>query len=129
VYGVIRPDGCAAILWRDAEQKVTAAAALKITARDLLALKVVDEIVAEPVGGAHTDLEAASRMVEQARLTNLDQLAALSSTERRERRHHKFRRIGDVGLETAPGATAPDRSTDFRTKTEGRSGPVEALYD
>lgn len=110
-------------------QKVAAAAALKITARDLLALKVVDEIVPEPVGGAHTDLEAASRMVEQALRTNLDQVAALSSTERLERRYHKFRRMGDVGLETTPVATAPDRSTGFPAKTEGYMGPVEALGD
>ena len=55
IYSVIPPEGCAAILWRDAARKVEAAEALKITAPDLLALGVIDEIVKEPIGGAHTD--------------------------------------------------------------------------
>ncbi len=129
VYSVIPPEGCAAILWRDAEQKRTAAAALKITARDLLTLKVVDEIVPEPVGGAHTDLEAASRMVEQALRINLDQVAGVSPTDRLEQRYQKFRRMGDVGLEATPATPAADQSREASTETGGRAGQVEAPGD
>ena len=130
VYSVIPPEGCAAILWRDAEQKMAAAAALKITARDLLALQVVDEIVPEPLGGAHADLEAASRMVEQALRINLDQVAALSPEDRLERRYQKFRRMGDVGLDSTPDPPAvADRPTESLAETESGSGPVEAPSD
>lgn len=129
VYSVIPPEGCAAILWRDAEQKMTAAEALKITARDLLSLKVVDEIVPEPIGGAHTDLEAASRMVEQALRTNLGQVGGLSTTDRLEQRYQKFRRMGDVGLETIPATPGADSATDPPAETESTSEPVEAPSD
>ena len=129
VYSVIPPEGCAAILWRDADQKVAAAKALKITARDLLSLKGVDEIVPEPIGGAHTDVEAASRMVEKALRANLDQVAALSPDERLERRYDKFRRMGDVGLGTTSVATATGHSTGFPVETTGRSSQPEAPGD
>ena len=129
VYSVIPPEGCAAILWRDAEQKMAAAEALKITARDLLDLHVVDEVVPEPVGGAHTDLEAASRLVEQALRVNLDQVAALSPGERLERRYQKFRRMGDVGIEVTPAPRAADPPAESPVETEHRSGPAEAPGD
>ena len=64
IYSVIPPEGCAAILWRDPAKKVEAAAALKLTAPDLLAVGIIDEIVPEPVGGAHTDPAAAARLVD-----------------------------------------------------------------
>src|SRR5580765_8448571 len=64
VYSVIPPEGCAAILWRDAQKKVEAAEALKITAPDLLALGIIDEIVKEPVGGAHQDYAAAAQLLD-----------------------------------------------------------------
>ena len=130
VYSVIPPEGCAAILWRDAEKKMAAAAALKITARDLLALQVVDEIVPEPLGGAHADLEAASRMVEQALRINLDQVASLSPADRLEQRYHKFRRMGEVGLDTAPDPpAAADPPTESLAEAESGSGPVQAPSD
>ena len=66
VYSVIPPEGCAAILWRDANRKVEAAAALKITAPDMLALGLIDAIIPEPAGGAHNDYEAATALVDQA---------------------------------------------------------------
>src|SRR2546428_4339098 len=64
IYSVIPPEGCAAILWRDASKKVEAAAALKLTAPDLLKAGIIDEIVPEPVGGAHTDRAAAAALVD-----------------------------------------------------------------
>ena len=66
IYSVIPPEGCAAILWRDAGTKVEAAEALKITAPDLLALGIIDEIVKEPVGGAHTDPDQAAALLDVA---------------------------------------------------------------
>src|SRR5919106_5393874 len=66
IYSVIPPEGCAAILWRDSNRKVEAAEALKLTAPDLVALEIVDEIVSEPIGGAHTDPEAATRLLDAA---------------------------------------------------------------
>src|SRR2546429_2044977 len=75
-YSVISPEGCAAIMWRDASKAETAAVALKITAKDLKGLGIVDEIVPEPEGGAHTDYEAAARSLDAV----LDrQLMALSN--------------------------------------------------
>jgi acetyl-CoA carboxylase carboxyl transferase subunit alpha len=98
IYSVISPEGCAAILWRDAARKVEAAAALKITAPDLLALQVIDEIVPEPVGGAQTSPDDAARMLGEALRRALADLSAMSSETRMARRYEKFRRVGNVGV-------------------------------
>jgi acetyl-CoA carboxylase carboxyl transferase subunit alpha len=93
-YSVISPEGCAAIMWRDAAKAETAAAALKITARDLKELGVIDEIVPEPEGGAHTDPEAAARILDEV----LDrELVVLSNQPVKvlvAARYEKFRRMG-----------------------------------
>lgn len=107
VYSVIPPEGCAAILWRDANRKVEAAAALKITAPDLHALGVIDVIIPEPPGGAHTDHDRATALVDQALTQALDELTPLSVDERLERRYEKFRRMGDHGLVDTAAATPP----------------------
>lgn len=94
VYTVATPEACAAILWRDATKAPQAAAALKITAPDLKDLGILDQIVPEPLGGAHSDpLEAAS-LLKDALLENLDRLTQLTSPQRRELRYQKFRNIG-----------------------------------
>jgi acetyl-CoA carboxylase carboxyl transferase subunit alpha len=98
VYSVIPPEGCAAILWRDAGKKVEAAAALKITAPDLVAFGVVDEIVPEPAGGAHTDHQAAADLLRPVLRKAIDEIAALPSSELLARRYAKFRTMGNVGL-------------------------------
>lgn len=98
IYSVIPPEGCAAILWRDANRKVQAADALKITAPDLLALGVIDEIVPEPVGGAHTDPAAAGAFLDAALGKALADIGALTSDDRLEQRYQKFRRMGQVGI-------------------------------
>src|SRR6184192_2915194 len=77
VYSVISPEGCAAILWKDASQRERAADALKITAQDLVALGVVDEIIAEPAGGAHADPDAAAEAVREVVRRHTRQLRAL----------------------------------------------------
>jgi acetyl-CoA carboxylase carboxyl transferase subunit alpha len=94
VYSVISPEGCASIMWRDASRAETAAEALKITARDLLELKLVDEIVPEPEGGAHFDPESAARLLEPYLVRALDELSVLGPEELRDQRYEKFRRMG-----------------------------------
>jgi acetyl-CoA carboxylase carboxyl transferase subunit alpha len=97
VYSVIPPEGCAAILWRDANRKVEAAAALKITAPDMLALGLIDAIVPEPNGGAHNDYDKATALVDQALAQALAELAPLSVDDRLAARYEKFRRMGSEG--------------------------------
>jgi acetyl-CoA carboxylase carboxyl transferase subunit alpha len=99
IYSVIPPEGCAAILWRDAGKKAEAAAALKITAPDLLTARIIDEIVPEPIGGAHTDPAAASRLVDEALRRALAEIAALDRETRLARRYDKFRNMGRLGVE------------------------------
>src|SRR5690349_15867113 len=97
IYSVIPPEGCAAILWRDATKKVEAAEALKITAPDLVELGLVDEIVKEPVGGAHLDYDQAAALVDEALQRNLADLSALAPGERLDARYEKFRSMGRLG--------------------------------
>jgi acetyl-CoA carboxylase carboxyl transferase subunit alpha len=97
VYSVIPPEGCAAILWRDANKKVEAATALKITAPDMVALGLVDDIIPEPTGGAHNDYDAATALVDQALSHSLAMSATLSVPERLEARYAKFRKMGEEG--------------------------------
>jgi acetyl-CoA carboxylase carboxyl transferase subunit alpha len=97
IYSVIPPEGCAAILWRDSGRKVEAAAALKLTAPDLLALGVIDEIVKEPIGGAHTDPDGAARLLDAALTRALAQATLLDVETRLEQRYQKFRKMGSVG--------------------------------
>ena len=97
VYSVIPPEGGAAILWRDAKRKVEAAEALKITAPDLLGFELVDEIVKEPLGGAHTDYDEAARLVDAAISRHLAELQALNPSDRLDGRYRKFRAMGRLG--------------------------------
>jgi acetyl-CoA carboxylase carboxyl transferase subunit alpha len=98
IYSVIPPEGCAAILWRDANRKVEAAEALKLTAPDLVQLGVIDQIVPEPVGGAHTNPDLAAKLLDPILEQALHDTAALDTATRLERRYQKFRRMGDVGI-------------------------------
>ena len=94
IYSVISPEGCASIMWRDAAKAELAAAALKITANDLLGMGLIDEIVPEPEGGAHYDHDAAARLLEPVLERSLSELARLTVPELLERRYEKFRRMG-----------------------------------
>ena len=93
-YSVISPEGCAAILWKDRSAAAKAAEALKITARHLLELGLVDEIVPEPLGGAHTDREMAAQTLRDHLLKHLEQLKTLSPADRLKQRYAKFRAFG-----------------------------------
>jgi acetyl-CoA carboxylase carboxyl transferase subunit alpha len=97
VYSVIPPEGCAAILWRDANRKVEAAEALKITAPDMLALGLVDSIVPEPRGGAHNDYDTAMALVDQALTQALGEVSLMTPGMRLNARYEKFRQMGAEG--------------------------------
>jgi acetyl-CoA carboxylase carboxyl transferase subunit alpha len=94
VYSVITPEGCAAILWRDASQRERAAEALKLTAQDLLRLKVIDEIIAEPVGGAHSDPEAAAEALGEVLRRHLRELRRIKIEKLLKRREEKYLSMG-----------------------------------
>ncbi|HET8965530.1 MAG TPA: hypothetical protein VFN20_04910, partial [Candidatus Acidoferrum sp.] len=93
-YSVISPEGCASIIWRDSAKAETAAEAMKITASDLKELGIVDEIVKEPEGGAHTDLEAAARLLEEVLDRQLIALLNEPVTTLVSARYEKFRKMG-----------------------------------
>jgi acetyl-CoA carboxylase carboxyl transferase subunit alpha len=94
IYSVISPEGCAAILWRDAGEAKKAAAAFKPDAAHCLELGVVDAIVPEPPGGAHTDHDAAARLLAASLSETLATVEGLDPDERRRQRHRKFRNMG-----------------------------------
>jgi len=96
IYSVISPEGCASILWRDAAKAELAAEALRITAKDLSEFGIVDEIVPEPEGGAHSDHEAAAQLLEPVLVRALDHLSVKSVPELLQRRYAKFRRMGQL---------------------------------
>jgi acetyl-CoA carboxylase carboxyl transferase subunit alpha len=96
IYSVISPEGCSAILWKDQEHVEAMANALRITARDLLTLGVIDEIVAEPPGGAHLNHDAAAQLLDARLMPALERLMRMSGEELREARYQKFRRMGAV---------------------------------
>jgi acetyl-CoA carboxylase carboxyl transferase subunit alpha len=93
-YSVISPEGCAAILWKERAAAEKAAAALKITAKDLLELGLVDEIIPEPLGGAHNDVKTTAASLKQHLIANLETLQKLSVEERMKQRYAKFRAHG-----------------------------------
>ena len=93
-YSVIAPEACSAILWRDIERKGEMAAALRLTAQDALELNIIDEIVPEPLGGAHRDYAEAARNVKRTITAALERLDAIPPDELLERRHRKFMEMG-----------------------------------
>ncbi len=94
-YSVISPEGCAAILWKHRKHAPEAAAALKLTARDLLDLEVVDEVIPEPLGGAHQDHAAALENLRTSVGRHLEELCAIPRDELLARRYAKFRKVGE----------------------------------
>ena len=98
-YSVITPEGCAEILWRDAEFAPQAAEALRPTASQLLPLGVIDRVIEEPRGGAHHNLELAARRLREALEEELALLEAIPPTERRMLRRERFRKLGVWGGE------------------------------
>jgi acetyl-CoA carboxylase carboxyl transferase subunit alpha len=93
-YSVITPEGCAAILWKDGAKADVAAERMKITAPDLLRLKVVDQIIEEPAGGAHQDPAQAAKLVDRALKKSLGKLLKLSGEQLIAQRYDRFRKLG-----------------------------------
>ena len=104
-YSVISPEACSAILWKDRHHAPEAAEALKLTADDLMRLGVVDEVVAEPQGGAHRDHDLAAAHLGSALRRNLERVKGLTTDELLEKRYQKFRRLGNFA-EGQEAATA-----------------------
>jgi acetyl-CoA carboxylase carboxyl transferase subunit alpha len=97
VYSVISPEGCAAILWKDAHQAERAAEELRLTAQELFEEKIVDLIISEPPGGAHTDYDLAARLLDSALSGRLAEAVSCTQEERLARRHSKLRQFGRWG--------------------------------
>ncbi len=94
IYSVISPEGCATILWRDPKRMLDAAKAMKLSAKDLLELKIIDEIISEPVGGAHRDKNIMLKNIRESISKNLELFQTMSSTEIFNDRKNKFLKIG-----------------------------------
>jgi acetyl-CoA carboxylase carboxyl transferase subunit alpha len=94
IYSVISPEGCATILWRDPKRMLDAAKAMKLSAKDLLELKVIDEIIPEPIGGAHRDKNLILNNVRKSILKNLETFMGVSNEEILNQRKNKFLKIG-----------------------------------
>ena len=97
IYSVISPEGCAAILWKDAKLADQAATGLRLTAQDLFAEKIVDQIIKEPPGGAHTDYDQAAHYLDVALTERLAEAVSCSQDERLARRYNKLRDFGRWG--------------------------------
>ena len=93
-YSVITPEGCAAILWKDRSFSAKAAESLRLTGKDLKGLKIIDEIIEEPLGGAHEDYDSAASFLKKSLLDNLSVLDKMSVEELKEDRYRKYRNIG-----------------------------------
>nr|WP_280521140.1 acetyl-CoA carboxylase carboxyltransferase subunit alpha [Paenibacillus mangrovi] len=105
IYSAISPNGAASILWKDASKADQAAEAMKITAKDLLGFEVIEEIIPEPVGGAHRDYELTASAIKDALVSHLKELSAMDSAALKEDRYQKFRKIGKFAYEqsSSPG--------------------------
>lgn len=102
VYTVATPEACAAILWKDSTKSTIAAESLKITSSDLKLLGIIDDVIAEPVGGAQSNPTQVYMSLKSHLISEIKKLSALSSLERRQKRHQKFRKIGKFYESTIP---------------------------
>ena len=128
-YSVISPEGCAAILWRSGDEAPRAAEALKLTAKDLVELGVMDEIVSEPPGGAHNDPDAMAGNLKKVIARNLAELLAVPLDHLLESRYQKYRRLGyflEGRTEVNPRQPAPPRSP-ANGKPKRKPKPAEQL--
>ena len=111
VYSVISPEGCAAILWKDAGRAEEAASGLKLTAPHLLELGLVDRVVPEPVGGAHTSHRQTAQLLNKHLAEALERSLQMSADERIDARYEKFRRMGELGLDRVQHAEGSSQAS------------------
>jgi len=109
VYSVISPEGCASILWRTPDEAATAALAMKMTAEDQRVLGIVDVVVAEPTGGAHTDHAETARRLRPILVDQLDALSRIPLDELVEMRYRRYRALGPYTIVSQPQARPPER--------------------
>jgi acetyl-CoA carboxylase carboxyl transferase subunit alpha len=102
IYSVISPEGCAAILWKDSTQAAAAARGLRLVAQDLFELGVIDEVIVEPSGGAHTDYDATAKLLDKALQENLKVISEYSAKDRLTLRYNKLREFGRWGSLITP---------------------------
>ena len=93
-YSVASPEACASIVWRESEKAPEAAEAMKVGAKDLKNIDIVDEIIVEPIGGAHRDYDAVSANIKSSLLTNIAELSKFSQEELLQRRYQRLLKIG-----------------------------------
>jgi len=111
-YSVISPEGCAAILWKDRANAPKAAAALRITAKDLRELKLVDDVIPEPLGGAHNDHAATASTLQEHLIKHLEEVLALPIPERLKARYQKFRHQSYTKEKVAAEAVKPAKPAE-----------------
>lgn len=133
-YSVISPEGCASILWRDGNMKAEAAEALRLTSRDLLKFGLVDEVVEEPLGGAHRDLRKMGDFLKAALTRNLDELAGVPVDTLVAERYEKFRRYGEflegaeaLSLYPAASAVPPAAAAETPASEAGEASETEEI--
>ena len=127
-YSVISPEGCASILWRDGNMKEKAAEELRLTSKDLLEFQLIDEVVPEPMGGAHRDLRKMGDFLRNAIIRNLDELSGLPADGLVEERYQKFRRYGRF-LEGADPRELVKQSEEPKDDARTDQPSAEAVED
>ena len=126
IYSVISPNGAASILWKDASRADEVAEAMKITAQDLHAFGIVEEVIPEPKGGAHRDPEGQAALVKEAVWRHLQELMAMSPEELVEDRYRKFRSIGVFASDGPDAPPEPSRGSGEPEAEDGRDEPEAA---
>ncbi len=117
-YSVITPEGCAAILWKDRAFSSKAAESLKLTSSELLKLEIVDEVIPEPIGGAHYNYDQAAALLKKAIIKNLDALCSKTAGELKEERYQKYRHIGKFTEVKEKEEALPPPADEEKEKSE-----------
>ena len=126
-YSVISPEGCASILWRDGNRKEEAAEELKLTSKHLLGFNLIDEVVEEPLGGAHRDPKKMGELLRDAIIRNLDELVDLPPDRLVDGRYEKFRRYGRFLEGVNPAELLPQTTLPMEADGNAEAGDVAAL--
>ncbi|WP_042164973.1 acetyl-CoA carboxylase carboxyltransferase subunit alpha [Paenibacillus gorillae] len=127
IYSAISPNGAASILWKDASKADVAAEAMKITAKDLLEFEIIEDIVAEPQGGAHRDVTFTAEQLKEKLWLHLQQLLQLTPEELIEDRYQKFRKIGEFRIAEPAEQAAAELQHENAPSVEGGQEPASGI--